>query len=273
MKKYSIFRAIFTILLTAGIASTLFLFFTPGEDLNTYIGNLNPASQVIDRELQPTLLPNEQSRIALVSGHWGYDLGHTCPPELNDLREIDVNLRVSTIVRDMLAEQGYQVDLLQEFSPELTDYTGLAIVAIHTDTCNYINGQATGFKVSGLGRIAYPAESDNLNNCLIDRYQRRTGMSYLGNTVSSDPELFYQYGQINDYTTASVIETGYLNLDYRTLTEKTDQVARGIADGILCYINNESSTTMLANKPAVVLDTEPAAETIYILPGIAALTP
>ena len=274
MKKYSVIKAVFTILLTAAVASTVFLFFSPGQDVNTYLAGNNSSGNTENPEQLPTLLPNDQSRIGLVAGHWGYDSGHTCGSELNNIREIDVNLRVATMVRDYLTEQGYQVDLLQEFSPELRDYTGLALVAIHTDTCEFVNGHATGFKVSSIGKVTYPVESANLNNCLVDRYERRTNLDYLGNTVSSDSENFYDYGKINDYTTASIIETGYLNLDYRLLTEKTDQVARGLADGILCYINNESSTILTAAKQPVVYQPAQANnETTYILPGISALNP
>ncbi len=193
---------------------------------------------------------------------------------MNNVREVDVNLRIVTLVRDILASQGYKVDLFQEFSSELTDYTALVLLAIHADTCDFINGKATGFKVASIGKVSYPVESQNLNNCLIDRYQYRTKMNYLGNTISSDSEEFYNYDEVNDYTTASIIETGYLNLDYRTLTEKTDVVARGIAEGILCYINNESATLIAANSQNVGLPGAPTEqEKRFILPGIGSLTP
>ncbi len=274
MKQYSIGKIIFSVLFTAAITATVLIYFTPGQDINKYLNEKQIESNEVYSEKMPTLLPNEQSRIGIVSGHWGYDSGHVCPPELNNIREVDVALRISTLVRDMLSNQGYTVDLFKEFDPKLKNYTGLALLSIHTDTCEFINNQASGFKVTSIGKVSYPVESTNLNNCLIDRFQRRTNLNYLGNTISSDPEEFYDFSEINEYTTAAIMEVGYLNLDYRTLTEKTDSVAKGIADGILCYINNESATTsMEANKPIVYNPSQPETKTKFILPGVENITP
>ncbi len=270
MKSYSPFRAIFLIILTAAIAASIFMFFSPGDDINIYLkSNLSKTALPEDGEVFiPTLLPNDQSRIGIVAGHWGFDSGHICGPELNNIREIDVNLRIATMVRDILTQKGYAIDLMQEFDPLLSNYTGLALLAIHNDTCEYINETATGFKVSSTTHVAYPAESKKFNECLIDRYSRDTGLEFRGNTISSDSEMFYAYNMINDYTTASIIETGYLNLDYRILTEKTERIAQGIADGILCYVNNETVAETDSSKSISSPTAVPELETRFILPGI-----
>ena len=270
MKSYSPFRAIFLIIFTAAVAASVFMFFSPGEDINIYLdGTLSKTELPEDDEvIIPTLLPNDQSRIGIVAGHWGFDSGQICGQELNNIREIDVNIRISTMVRDILTQKGYSVDLMQEFDPLLSNYTGLALLAIHNDTCEYINEAATGFKVSSTAHVAYPAESKKFNECLIDRYARDTGLEFRGNTISSDSEMFYAYNMINDYTTASIIETGYLNLDYRVLTEKTGKIAQGIADGILCYINNETVTESDSSKPVSYPTLVPELKTRFILPGI-----
>jgi N-acetylmuramoyl-L-alanine amidase len=39
---------------------------------------------------------------------------------------------------------------------------------------------------------------------------------------------------------AAIIETGFLNLDREMLTKKTDLVAEGVVQGILCFANNEN---------------------------------
>ncbi|NMA12848.1 MAG: hypothetical protein GX933_06690 [Chloroflexi bacterium] len=273
MKKYSILRSITTILVTAVIAATILVYFTPGEDISSIAPILRNTPQSATDGQLPTLLPNEQSRIGIIAGHWGVDSGHQCGPELNNLREVDVNLRIATIVRDNLSANGYQVDLLQEFDSALNDYVGLALLAIHTNTCEYGNGLATGFKVANIGKVAYPAEALKLNQCLIDRYSKRTELAYLGNTASSDPENFYNYSTLNDYTTAALIEVGYLNLDYRTLTEDTEQVARGITDGILCYLRNESATVASVYQDSDAGLNKQPAQKRYVLPGIEGLTP
>ena len=273
MKRYSILRSIMTILVTAVIAATILVYFTPGEDF-TSISPLtrNNPQPVADSQL-PTLLPNEQSRIGIIAGHWGVDSGHLCGPELNNLREVDVNLRVATMVRDNLTANGYQVDLLQEFDSALNDYVGLALLAIHTNTCEYVNDLATGFKVANVGKVAYPAEALKLDQCMIDRYAKRTELAYLGNTASSDSENFYNYSTLNDYTTAALIEIGYLNLDYRQLTENTEQVARGITEGLLCYLRSETAAVASVYQDTGAGMVAQPAQKRFILPGIEGLTP
>ena len=89
-----------------------------------------PPGTVRRKPVHPTLLPNERNRIGIVAGHWGFDSGHVCGPELNSLREVDVNLRIATYLRDILTERGYQADLLREFDPALNDYVEIALIAV-----------------------------------------------------------------------------------------------------------------------------------------------
>jgi len=39
-----------------------------------------------------------------------------------------------------------------------------------------------------------------------------------------------------------IIETGFMNLDRQILTQDEDLIAQGIADGLVCYVQNESIT-------------------------------
>lgn len=274
MKKISVFRALITILSTAAFTALFLLYFSANQSLTFQVERSNPE----ESEIHPTLLPNDQNRIGIVAGHWGFDSGHVCAPELNNLREVDVNLRIATYLRDILTQRGYTVDLLREFDPALTDYVGLALLAIHSDSCDYINGNATGFKVSSVGAVAYPAEAKNLLDCIEDRFAHLTGAKFAGNLVSSDSELFYDYAMVDPYTTAAVIEPGFLNLDYRFLTEKTELAARGIADGIVCYVRNEAAKpkqaqTYIQSAYSTHFFGEAAENaTQYILPGIPGIT-
>jgi N-acetylmuramoyl-L-alanine amidase len=51
---------------------------------------------------------------------------------------------------------------------------------------------------------------------------------------------YHAFGEINQNTPATIIETGFLYKDYDILTQKPDIVAQGIVNGILCFMNNES---------------------------------
>jgi N-acetylmuramoyl-L-alanine amidase len=50
---------------------------------------------------------------------------------------------------------------------------------------------------------------------------------------------YHAFDEIDQNTNAVIIEVGFLNLDRQILTKGQDQIARGISDGILCYIRNE----------------------------------
>ncbi len=274
MKKISVFRAIFTILATALFAAVFLLYFS--ADQNFRFLSAEPEQTL--PEILPTLLPNDQNRIGIVAGHWGFDSGHTCAAELHSLREVDVNLRIATYLRDILTQRGYQVDLLREFDPALAGYVGIALIAIHNDSCDYINSNATGYKISSLGEVAYPTEAKNLLGCLNDRFSRVTGQPYSGNVISSDADIFYDYAAIDPYTTAAIIEPGFMNLDYRFLTEKTELIARAIADGLVCYVRGESTGKKAGqvyiqnDLPKHFFDAAPKENGKFILPGIPGIT-
>ncbi|MEN6523998.1 MAG: N-acetylmuramoyl-L-alanine amidase [Anaerolineaceae bacterium] len=240
--RFNILHTIENLLFTAVIVATLLTLWTPN---NLFSNNLlRQMLAEIDSEgssttILPTLTPSSRPRIGLVSGHWGYDSGAVCE---NGTTEVDVNLRIATLVRQYLIEAGYDVDLLKEFDENLYQYNAVALVSIHNDSCEYIDENATGFKVAAAVSNAYPEKSNKLTACLIDRYSADTGMSFHYNTITDDMTYYHAFNEINSNTIAAIIETGFLNLDYQMLTENTETVARGVADGILCYVRNEPIT-------------------------------
>jgi N-acetylmuramoyl-L-alanine amidase len=138
-----------------------------------------------------------------------------------------------------LESAGYQVDLLDEFDDQLVGYRALALVSVHADSCDFINELATGFKVASSVQSAVPDRATRLVACLQDRYARRTLMNFHANSITFDMTAYHAFREIDPETPAAIIETGFLNLDRRILTEQPDLVAQGVTDGILCYINNE----------------------------------
>ena len=171
-----------------------------------------------------------------MAGHWGNDSGTVCD---NGTTEADVNLKIATLVQQKLAALGFETDLLQEFDPRLSSYHAAVLVSIHNDSCKYINDQATGFKVASAMSSRDANLANRLAGCLRDRYQRTTGLP-LHNSVTNDMSLYHAFNEIDPSTTAGIIETGFLKLDYDILTSKTDLVATGVANGILCFVNNEN---------------------------------
>jgi N-acetylmuramoyl-L-alanine amidase len=237
---FNIFGSIQTVVVYAFLLASLFTLFTPnnlfsGQTINRMFQAWQANPTLV---AQPVIAPVESNtgRIGIVSGHWNNDAGSVCP---NGLKEADVNLTIASLVQQKLTKEGFQVDLLEEFDSRLTQYQAIALVSIHSDTCEYLNDTATGFKIAAALESAYPEKTDRLTACMIDRYATTTGLTYrIGNT--NDMTYYHAFTEVNTETPAVIIEAGYLNLDQQILTTRPDLIADGIVNGLLCYIRNES---------------------------------
>jgi N-acetylmuramoyl-L-alanine amidase len=238
--RFSVWNTLTTVIGVGIILATLFTLFTPAvlfsnELLDQMFASWQ-ASKAEEIAGTPIATAMPSTRIGIVAGHWPDDSGSVCA---DGLTEMQVNLEIATRVQKELIAEGYQVDLLEEFDSRLSQYRAAALVSIHNDSCDYINEEATGFKVAAASSSAYPEKSTRLRDCLIDRYQAATGLNFHYNTITTDMTSYHTFSEINTDTTAAIIETGFLNLDRQILTEKTDLVAQGITNGILCYLRNE----------------------------------
>jgi N-acetylmuramoyl-L-alanine amidase len=180
-------------------------------------------------------------RIGIVVGHRGNenDKGAVCS---DGLTELDVNTNVATYVQQKLIKAGYTVDLLDEFDPRLNNYQAGLLLSIHSDSCDYINESATGFKVAAALAEQKQDNSLRLVECIADRYAKATGLKYHYQSITQDMTYYHAYSEINAYTVAGIIEVGFLNLDKEILTTKPELLADGIVSGISCYMNNEATT-------------------------------
>jgi N-acetylmuramoyl-L-alanine amidase len=193
-----------------------------------------------------------QERIGIVAGHSGNDSGAVCVDGNGNvtLTEADVNLEIAALVQQRLTQAGYQVDLLREFDSRLNGYRALAIVSIHNDSCEYINDQATGFKVAAALNTSDLNRANRLTACLVDRYEKTTGMTFHAGSITGDMREYHAFREIDSNTVAAIIETGFLNLDREMLTKHTDLVAEGVAQGILCFAKNENIEPTAIPSPA-----------------------
>jgi len=230
------------VLVVALVVATLFTAWTPASLLP---GDLSERfAAVLDFRATATAeFPTPTSRprpvIGIVVGHWDdvtNDPGAVCP---DGLTEFQINQDIATRVQQQLIPTGFEVDLLREFDSRLDRYRALALVSIHADSCEYINNEATGFKVAAALSNRYPERAARLTACLRDRYARATGLQYHPNTVTDDMTSYHAFDEIDEETNAVIIEVGFMNLDRQILTTEQDKVARGIVDGILCYVRNE----------------------------------
>lgn len=236
-KNPGVFGTLWSIVTVALVMATLFTLWTPANLFsNQLLDNMFQAWQANPTLTYPTPTAVPRPRIGIVAGHWGNDPGSVCA---DGLSEMDVNLEIATLVQQELRAEGYEVDLLQEFDQKLYEYQALALVSIHNDSCEYVNDEATGFKVAAAASSAYPEKAERLSACLINRYTKITGLKNHPNTITDDMTQYHTFREIHSSTTAAIIETGFLNLDRRILTDQPELIAEGVTSGILCYIRNE----------------------------------
>ena len=137
-----------------------------------------------------------------------------------------------------LTELGYDVDLLKEFDPLLDGYYANALVSIHSDSCTYVNDQATGYKVAAaLGsKQTQRDKSTRLTACLKARYGEETKLD-LHNSVTNDMTYYHAFDEIDDETTAAIIEVGFMNLDRQILTQQPENNVVCLPHIYLLYIS------------------------------------
>lgn len=227
------------LLLLAGFARwTVILTILGSVGLAIYASNQpapvqeNPATARIGLVGQPLNRPSNP-HIGIVAGHWGYDTGAIC---LDGLTEADVNLNIARRVIARLEARLFRVDLLQEFDPRLNGYAADALVSIHSDSCEYINDIATGFKIAHSIASYTPEAEDQLVDCIEEQYAAATQLPFHANSITPDMTSYHSFSEVEPDTPAAIIEIGFLYLDRALLTQQPDLVADGIAQGIFCFI-------------------------------------
>ena len=231
---------------TIGLAillATLFNLWTPSKGM--FAGSLSDKLGLLltsQPESNFVVTPQPQLRIGIVAGHAGNDSGAVCRDSNGNvtLTEAEVNMSIASRVQKLLTDQGYQVDLLNEFDTRLNGYRAVALVSIHNDSCDYINNEATGFKVAAAVNTHDLNRATRLTECLRDRYQSVTGLRFHAGSITNDMRGYHAFSEIDPNTIAAIIETGFLNLDQELLVKEPDKVAYGVAQGILCFTRNEN---------------------------------
>jgi N-acetylmuramoyl-L-alanine amidase len=244
-RSFGFWRGLQTTVGVALLVATLFTIWTPGSLIESSLEArmalaLQAAASGVEDLAEEDLDPEQAliaNKVGIVAGHYGADdPGAVCA---NGVTEVELNLEIATLVQKLLTDQGYQVDLLEEFDSRLYDFRGAVVVSLHLDSCEYINDLATGFKVAAALANQDPASSQRLTACLSQRYGEITGLPYHAGSVTDDMTKYYAFNEIAPQTNAAIIEAGFMNRDYQFITEETDKIAEGIVAGILCFLNNE----------------------------------
>lgn len=198
----------------------------------------------------PVWNPGGPKRVGIQVGHWFVG---QLPDELRRLSagtsaggwsEWEVNLLIAQRVVPMLEEAGVEVDLLPTTIP--VRYRAHAFVAIHAD--GDTSGALNGYKIARPGFSSIPDADDELVRTMYREYGAATGMARDADVHISRRMIFYYAFNTRRYhhavdlgTPSAIIETGFLTngSDRAFLTGRPDAAARGIANGILRFLDLE----------------------------------
>ncbi len=192
-----------------------------------------PTVSAVTDSQQNDLVSRDPSEplVGIVAGHKGYDPGAVCD---DGLTEAEINYNIAVEVVKLLERRGIQADLLDEYDDQLVDYQANALVSIHADSCN-VPG-ATGFKVARVTSSAIPEAEDSLVNCLNQEYGWHTGLTEHPASITDNMTNYHAFNEIAPLTPGAIIETGFMLEDRHLLQYRPKIVARGIAAGIICFL-------------------------------------
>lgn len=178
--------------------------------------------------------------IALISGHAGNDSGATCEDTTGSvtLKEADVVAEVAQRVGRRLTQAGASVTILEEFDPRLDDLAVDILLSIHADSCI----DSSGFKVARSSSSSIAETDDHLVACLEGNYHTATQLATSPDTITHNMTEYHAWQKIASTTPAAIIEIGFLGGDQELLTKHRAWVARGISDGILCFLTNQPTS-------------------------------
>lgn len=168
-------------------------------------------------------------RIGIIAGHKDSDSGAICPDGLTEAETVQ---EIAGRVVQRLRRAGAQAELLAEYDERLNNYQADVVVSIHADACI----ERSGYKVARSESSVIPQIEDRLVACLTEQYAAATGLPFDSYTVTEDMIGYHAFQRVADATPAAIIETGFLGGDRRLLTRQPDRVARGIVDGIICFL-------------------------------------
>jgi N-acetylmuramoyl-L-alanine amidase len=185
-----------------------------------------------------TLVPTSEPppKVGIVAGHYGSDSGAVCP---DGLQEVEINLAIAERVVALLRRRGYQVELLGELDEAIFGYQADAFVSLHADSCD-VPG-ASGFKVARVTHSAVPEEEDRLVECLWNEYEKWTGLARHEDSITPHMRQYHAFRKIAPDTPGAIIEMGFMLDDRNILLYEQEKVARGVASGVICFLEGSPS--------------------------------
>ncbi len=176
-------------------------------------------------------------QVAIISGHAGNDSGAICEDDNGNVlvAEADINAEVARLSAERLRRAGADVMILDEYDERLQGLRAGVLVSLHADSCI----DASGYKAATHTYSAIPETNRRLLACIENAYPAATGLVHHPNTVTHNMTEYHAFRRIDPLTPAAIIELGFLGGDQALLVNQPEIVAKGVADGILCFLEGE----------------------------------
>lgn len=188
----------------------------------------------------PALPVDNPPKIALISGHAGYDSGAVCTDGDGELllSEAVVNAKIAAEVALLLRKEGYDVDILEEYDARLDNLKADALLSLHIDSCVAQSGYKAATRMSSVD----PDADGRLLACIDEHYPAGTALRYHPNTITHDMTAYHAFRKVDPLTPIAILEMGFLGGDQALLVEQTDVVATAIKESLLCFLEPTSET-------------------------------
>jgi N-acetylmuramoyl-L-alanine amidase len=176
-------------------------------------------------------------RIALISGHAGFDSGAVCTAADGTvtLTEAETVARITDLAAQRMRRTGAEVLLLDEYDPRLDGLQADILLSLHADSCIL----ASGYKAAYYERSQIPSIGDRILGCIDRHYAAATGLAHDPDTVTVDMTAYHAFRKIDQHTPAAILELGFLGGDQELLTQRPEVAARGVAASVLCFLEEE----------------------------------
>ncbi len=174
-------------------------------------------------------------QVALISGHAGNDSGAVCEDANGapTLQEADVNAAVARLAAERLRQAGADVLILEEYDPRLQGLRADVLLSLHADSCI----DESGYKSSRYVGSTIPDVADRLVACVNGQYAATTGLSENVDTITEDMTEYHAFRRIDAETPAAILELGFLGGDGELLANQQELLAKGVADGVICFLD------------------------------------
>lgn len=189
----------------------------------------------------PVPVPVLNSRVALISGHAGYDSGAICTDAAGNttLTEADITAGIAERTAELLRRDGTSVAILEEYDPRINDLEVDALVSLHADSCI----PASGYKAAYYLFSTLPDEDARLVRCIDTLYPEITGLAKHTDTITHNMTEYHAFRKVAPTTPAAILELGFMGGDQLLLTENADAAALGVAESIRCFLKDEPEPT------------------------------